>query len=136
MLPRAAALAASVLLWAQAGVCWAQASAPSIPFRSAVAGESPAPQQWLVAVLGGALLLGGLLYLLRRFGGRLPRLAATPHRHLKVLERTGLANGVQLVVVEYDQRRLLLAVSATGAVSLRDDPLAEAPLPPLDGAKP
>jgi hypothetical protein len=36
-------------------------------------------------------------------------------------------SGTQLLVVEYEQRRLLLAVAAGHACCLRDDPMAERP---------
>jgi len=100
----------------------AQASAPAaIPFRSANDGVGPAPGQWLLAVLACAMVLGVAIVLLRRFGTRLKVMPSTGKR-VRVIERTGVANGVQLVVVEYESRRLLLSVSPTGATCLRDDP--------------
>ena len=120
-------------MWAEAGLAWGQASAPAIPFRSAMAGDTPEPQQWLLAVLGSAVLLAALIFAIRRFGARLPRLAA-PHRHVKVIERTALAHGVQLMVVEYGERRLLLSVSAAGSTCLRDDPAGVASPTQPDGA--
>lgn len=116
----------AVAAWAAADVAWGQASAPAIPFRPGFAGDTPEPQQWLLAVLGSALLLIALIYIIRRFGTRLPRFAAT-ERQILVIERTALAHGVQLVVVEYGERRLLLSVSAAGTTCLRDDPVTVAP---------
>ena len=133
VLSRLAAPALAIALWAAAGLAWGQASAPAIPYRSAVTGDTPDPQQWLLAVLGSAVLLAALIYAIRRFGARLPRLAA-PKRQVKVIERTALAHGVQLMVVEYGERRLLLSVSAAGSTCLRDDPAgAVSPTQP-DGA--
>jgi len=114
-------------------MAWGQASAPAIPFRSGMAGDTPEPQQWLLAVLGSAVLLAALIYAIRRFGARLPRLASQ-QRQVKVLERTALAHGVQLVVVEYGERRLLLSVSAAGSTCLRDDPVSPGSLTQPDGA--
>jgi flagellar biogenesis protein FliO len=95
-------------------------------------GDTPDPQQWLLAVLGCALLLAGLIFAIRRLGARLPRLAA--QRRTKVLERTALAHGVHLMVVEYGERRLLLSVTAAGSTCLRDDPVSAAVAPQADGA--
>jgi flagellar biogenesis protein FliO len=106
----------------------AQASAPAIPFRASAGDNSPDPQQWIVAVLGSGVLLMGLLYLLRRFGSHLPAGARVSRRQVKVVERTTVAQGVQLLVVEYEQHRLLLSVSAAGTVCLRDEAL-EPPAP-------
>ena len=129
---RLAAPALALAMWAEAGRAWGQASAPAIPFRSGMAGDTPEPQQWLLAVLGSAVLLAALIYAIRRFGARLPRLAA-PQRQVKVIERTALAHGVQLMVVEYGERRLLLSVSAAGSTCLRDDPAGVASPSQPDG---
>ncbi len=127
---RLAPPALTIALWAASGLAWGQASAPAIPYRSAMTGDTPDPQQWLLAVLGCALLLAALIFAIRRFGARLPRLAAQ-QRHTKVLERTPLAHGVQLMVVEYGERRLLLSVTAAGSTCLRDDAVsAVAPVQP------
>lgn len=114
-------------------MAWGQASAPAIPFRSAMNGETPEPQQWLLAVLGCALLLVGLIFLIRRFGARLPQRLAQ-QRYTKILERTALAHGVQLMVVEYGERRLLLSVTSAGSTCLRDDPVSAPETPQPQGA--
>jgi flagellar biogenesis protein FliO len=121
-----------VLLCAATGMAWAQASAPAIPFREAVGGDTPEPQQWIVALLSCGVLLVALLYLLRRFGSHLPRGIRASSQRLKVVERTSVTHGVQLVVVEYGQRHLLLSISAAGTVCLRDDAVE---LPVLGGER-
>ncbi len=131
---RLATAGLGIALWAAVGMAWGQASAPAIPFRSAVTGDLPDPQQWLLAVLGCVLLLAALIFVIRRFGSRLPQLIAQ-QRHTKVLERTPLAHGAQLVVVEYGERRLLLSVTSSGGTCLRDDPVSAVPLPQPDGAR-
>ena len=131
---RRAAPALAVALWVGAGLAWGQASAPSIPFRSAMSGETPEPQQWLLAVLGCALLLVGLIFVIRRFGARLP-LRQAQQRYTTVLERTMLAQGAQLMVVEYGERRLLLSVTSAGSTCLRDDPANALEPPQPEGAR-
>lgn len=133
VLSRLAAASLAVALWLAVGAAWGQASAPAIPYRSAVTGDTPDPQQWLLAVLGCGLLLAVLIFAIRRFGLRLPRLAVQ-QRHVKVLERTPLPHGAHLMVVEYGERRLLLSVTAAGSTCLRDDPVSAVVLPQPDGA--
>lgn len=133
MFSRLAAPALAVALWVAVGGAWGQASAPAIPYRSPVTGDTPDPQQWLLAMFGCALLLAALIFAIRRFGLRLPRLAVQ-QRHVKVLERTPLAHGAHLVLVEYDGRRLLLSVTAAGSTCLRDDPATDVVLAQPDGA--
>lgn len=132
ILSRLAAPALAAVLWIKAGVAWGQASAPTIPYRSAVTGDTPDPQQWLLAVFGCALLLAVLIFAIRRVGLRVPRLAQK--RHVRVLERMPLAHGAHLMVVEYGDRRLLLSVTAAGSACLRDDPASAATLSQPNGA--
>ena len=110
----------------------AQASAPSIPYRSTAGSDAPEPQQWLLVIVGCALLLLVIVFLLRRYGSRLP-VISTSTKRVRLVERAVVAHNVQIVVVEYDQRRLLLSVSPAGAHCLRDDDVKE-PGPPPGGA--
>ena len=73
-----------------------------------------------------------IVLLLRRYGSRLSA-TSTFAKRVRVMERSVIAHNVQLVVVEYDQRRLLLSVSPAGAHCLRDDDVKE-PGPPTGGA--
>jgi flagellar biogenesis protein FliO len=120
----AAALIAAAVLWTSAGVACAQA-ASAIPYK--VASEGPAfdGPQWLFVVAACGAFLGVALYVLRRFGSRLP-LAATTRKRVRVIERTSIAPHTQLVVVEYERRRLLLSVSAGATVCLRDSDATDA----------
>ena len=112
---------AAAFLWAIAGGAHAQA-ASAIPYKAASEGRAFDGPQWLFAVVACCAFLGVALYVLRRFGSRLP-LAATGKR-VRVIERTCIAPNTQLVVVEYERRRLLLSVSAGTTVCLRDSDAA------------
>lgn len=113
-------------------LAWAQASAPGIPFQSTHEAGTPGMQQWLLALLGCAALLALAVYLLRRLRSHIPMIGASVGKRVRVIERTSLAPNVQLVVIGYADRHLLLSVSATGATCLRDDEVA-APAQPATG---
>ena len=103
-----------------ASPCWAQAGAAAIPYRPASDGASPDPQQWLLVVGACAVLLAAMVFLLRRYGSRFTQVAGAGKR-VRVLERSVITGNVQLLVIEYDARRMLLSVSPTGVACLRDD---------------
>lgn len=118
---------AAAVLWANAGVAYAQA-ASAIPYKVASEGRAFDGQQWLLVVAACGAFLGVALYVLRRFGSRLPLAAATGKR-VRVIERTCIAPSTQLVVVEYERRRLLLSVSAGTTICLRDSDATDAAMP-------
>ena len=95
------------------------ASAP-LPFKTAPAADLPSASEWLLALLLCAALLMGLLWLLRRRQGKLQW--GRQAQLLKVLDRQALSAQVQLVVLQYQGRRLLLSVGPAGTQCLRDDP--------------
>ena len=130
--PKLMALSAIASLLLIAASVQGQASAPGIPYRSTTGSDAPEPQQWLLVIVGCALLLLVIVLLLRRYGSRLSA-TSTFAKRVRVMERSVIAHNVQLVVVEYDQRRLLLSVSPAGAHCLRDDDVKE-PGPPTGGA--
>ncbi len=120
---------AAAVLWASAGVAHAQVQAASaIPYKAALQGRAFDGQQWLFAVVACGAFLGVALYVLRRFGSRLP-LAVAHGKRVRVIERTCIAPNTQLVVVEYERRRLLLSVSAGTTVCLRDSDMADVSMP-------
>jgi flagellar biogenesis protein FliO len=86
----------------------------------------------MVAVAACAALLALAIFLLRKYGGKLPILT-TAGKRVRVLERTVIASQVQLVVVAYDDRMLLLSVSPAGATCLRDEPASLENTSPVTG---
>jgi flagellar biogenesis protein FliO len=99
----------------------ASASVAAIPFKQDTALASAPLGGGAVAVLLVSLLaIAGVLVLRRR----LP-LAAGGGRLLRVLERQPLGPRAQLVVVEFEGRRLLLAHTEQGVTAV-----AESPAPP------
>jgi flagellar biogenesis protein FliO len=103
-------------------------AASAIPYKAASDERTFDAQQWLFVVVACGAFLGVALYVLRRFGTRLPRAWAATEKRVRVIERTCLAPNTQLVVVEYDRRRLLLSVSAGTTVCLRDSDANDAPI--------
>ena len=103
-------------------------AASAIPYKAASQGRAFDGQQWLFAVVACGAFLGVALYVLRRFGSRLP-LAVAHGKRVRVIERTCIAPNTQLVVVEYERRRLLLSVSAGTTVCLRDSDMADVSMP-------
>jgi hypothetical protein len=107
-------------------------AASAIPYRAATSDPAaPTATQWLGVGAACAVLLVVLVVAVRR--GALPsRMGVSKRQHLRVVERLPVAgSGTQLLVVEYEQRRLLLAVAAGHACCLRDDPMAEGHRPEL-----
>jgi flagellar biogenesis protein FliO len=118
------------------------ASAPTIassgiPYKPASADALPGAGTWLGALLACVLLLAGIIWVLRRYGlkGRgdttstiignwwqpLRQGLAQPAQS-RVIERLPLAPHTQLVVVQVQQRRLVLAVNPQQTTCLRDEP--------------
>ena len=106
----------------------APASAAALVFKPEAATELPGASQWLMALLLCAVLLAGLLWLLRRHGTAAPllRAPAGAARQLQLLERLPLAPGTQLLAVRDGERRLLILLGPTGAQCLPE----AAPVPP------
>jgi flagellar biogenesis protein FliO len=105
----------------------ASTSAPAIPFKQDTPLSSMPVGGGAVAVLLLSLLAIVAVLLLRR---RLPLAGASSGaRLLRVLERQPLGPRAQLVVVEFDGRRLLLAHTEHGVAQLASAavPPAEAP---------
>ncbi len=103
----------------------ASASA-SIPFKPAEDTNLPSGPQWGLAFVLCAAALGVTLYALRRRGHG----AVAWKRQqglLTVVETRALTAQVQLHVVHYGGRQLLLSVGPTGTQCLRDDPVSEGP---------
>jgi flagellar biogenesis protein FliO len=95
-----------------------------IPFKPAEDPGLPSASQWGLALVLCAAALGALLYLLHRRG------KATvgwkrPGGMLDVVERRTLTAQVQLQVVRYGERQLLLSVGPAGTQCLRDDPISD-----------
>lgn len=101
----------------------ASASVAAIPFKQDTPLASAPLGGGAVAVLLLSLLaIAGVLFLRRR----LPLAAAGGGRLLRVLERQPLGPRAQLVVVEFDGRRLLLAHTEHGVTAVAT---AAAPAP-------
>lgn len=96
----------------------AGASAP-LPFKTAAAAELPSASEWLLAVLLCAALLAALVWVLRRQHGK-PQWGRQAGL-MKILDRQTLTTQVQLVVLQYGQRQLLISVGPAGTQCLRDD---------------
>ncbi len=95
------------------------ASSP-LPFKASAAADLPTASEWLLALLLCAALLAALLWLLRRQQGK-PQWGRQSSL-LKVLDRQALSPQVQLVVLQYHGRQLLLSIGPTGTQCLRDEP--------------
>lgn len=96
------------------------ASAVAIPFKPAEDTALPSGPQWGLAIVLCVAALGAMLYQLRRRRG-----AVTWKREgglLNVVETRALNQQVQLSVVRYGSRQLLLSIGPTGTQCLRDDP--------------
>lgn len=99
-------------------------AAVSIPFKSVAPEAAQTAGPWeLVCILGiGAII--ALMLLVRRRGiklGSFAHLVPLGSRHIRVLERAPMGSGGQLVVIEYQGRRLLIAIAPGVAQCLRDD---------------
>jgi hypothetical protein len=105
-----------------------ETAASAIPYRVATSDPAaPTAMQWLGVGAVCAVFLFVLVMAVRR--GAWPLcMGESKRQRLRVVERLPVAgSGTQLLVVEYEQRRLLLAVAAGHACCLRDDPMAERP---------
>jgi len=109
-------------LWSLEVRAVAEQTPPAIAFKPASESAAPGMGQWIFAVLACGLLLGLLLWLIRRTGGRLA-IGAQRRRGIKIVERAPLTANVCLVTVEYEGRKLLLATGAAHTTCLRDDPI-------------
>jgi len=97
------------------------ASAASIPFKPAEDAALPSGPQWGLAIVLCVAALGAILYQLRHRRG-----AVAWRREsglLNVVETRALNPQVQLSVVRYGNRQLLLSVGPAGTQCLRDDPV-------------
>lgn len=95
------------------------ASAVAIPFKPAEDSALSSGPQWGLAIMLCIAALGAVFYQLRRRG------AVTWKREsdlLSVVETRALSPQVQLSVVRYGGRQLLLSIGPTGIQCLRDDP--------------
>jgi flagellar biogenesis protein FliO len=109
-----------------------QKAASGIPFRQEAEAAGPEASQWLLAALACVVSLALLVLVLRRFGFRGNASVSSKafwygmqgaERSVHVVERRTLTTNAQLIVVHYQQRKLLLAVGANFATCLRDEPL-------------
>jgi flagellar biogenesis protein FliO len=96
----------------------------AIPFKPAQDSSLPTGPQWGLAIVLCAAALGIALYVLRR-RGRVPLAWKRQTGLLNVLESRMLSAHVQLHVVRYGDRQLLLSVGPAGTQCLRDDPVNE-----------
>jgi Flagellar biosynthesis protein, FliO len=105
----------------------ANASA-AIPFKPAEDPSLPSGPQWGLAIVLCMAALGAALWVLRRRGN-----TANGWRRqgglLNVVETRALSAQVQLNVVRYGGRQLLLSVGPAGTQCLRDDPAEEGQAP-------
>jgi hypothetical protein len=97
--------------------------------------EGPEAQTWGVAVLFAGVALAALLYLVRRYGalpGRASHAAAASATGpgVRVVQSVRVSPQVQLTVVEFDGRRLLLSVGGTSATVLERGDAATMPQEP------
>lgn len=102
------------------------ASAAAIPFKPVEDTALPSGPQWGLAIVLCVAALGAVLYQLRRRG------AVAWKREgglLNVVETRALSAQVQLSVVRYGGRQLLLSVGPAGTQCLRDDPADAGPTP-------
>ncbi len=76
-----------------------------------------------------AMAFGAALYLLHRRGGKVAVGWKRQAGLLDVVETRALSPQVQLNVVRYGGRQLLLSVGPAGTQCLRDDPIAESVAP-------
>ena len=104
----------------------ATAASTAIPFKPQEDPALPSAPQWGLAIVLCAAALGVALWVLRQRGAR----GAAPWKRqgealLHVVESRALNAQVQLSVVRYGRRQLLLSVGPSGTQCLRDDPCAE-----------
>lgn len=120
MLARLGAAACAATAWpARAG----------IPFKPEQA-EGPTAQGWGLALLACTAALVVLLVMARRFGPRLGRGLGAPVAQgaaVRVVSTTRLTPQVQLAVVEFDGRQLLLSVSGAATTLLSESKACRAP---------
>lgn len=120
MLARLGAAACAATAWpARAG----------IPFKPEQA-EGPTAQGWGLALLACTVALVVLLVLARRFAPRLARGLGAPAAQgaaVRVVSTTRLTPQVQLAVVEFDGRQLLLSVNGGAATLLSESKAISAP---------
>jgi len=106
----------------------ATTASAAIPFKPAQDPALPSGPQWGLAIVLCIAALGAALWVLRRRGNTAigwKRQGAL----LDVVETRALSAQVQLNVVRYGSRQLLLSVGPAGTQCLRDDPV-EAELAP------
>jgi len=104
----------------------ATTASAAIPFKPAEDTSLPTGSQWGLALVLCAVALGAALYLLHRRGGKAFigwKLAGD--NLLNLVESRALSPQVQLHVVRYRGRQLLLSVSNAGTQCLSDDPIEE-----------
>jgi hypothetical protein len=106
----------------------ATAASAAIPFKPAEDPALPSGPQWGLALVLCVAALGAALLVLRRRGN-----AAIGWKRqgglLDVVESRALNAQVQLNVVRYRGRQLLLSVGPTGTQCLRDDPADDGAAP-------
>lgn len=102
------------------------ASAAAIPFKPAEDSALPSGPQWGLAIVLCIAALAAVLYQLRRRGAVAWKREG---RLLSVVETRALSPQVQLNVVRYGDRQLLLSVGPAGTQCLRDDPADAGPAP-------
>ena len=110
------------------GTPQATAASAVIPFKPEEDPTLPSGPQWGLAILLCVAALGAALLVLRRRGGN----AIGWKRQsglLDVVESRALNAQVQLNVVRYRGRQLLLSVGPAGTQCLRDDPVDEGATP-------
>lgn len=102
-----------------------------IPFKPAEDTSLPSGSQWGLAVVLCAMALGASLYLLRRRGGKAVIGWKRPGvGQLDIVETRALSPQVQLHIVRYGGRQLLLSVGPAGTQCLRDDAMKESEAQP------
>jgi hypothetical protein len=102
----------------------ATTASAAIPFKPAEDPGLPSGSQWGLALVLCAAALAALLYLLHRRGKVIVGWKR-PGSMLDVVETRALNAQVQLNVVRYGKRQLLLSVGPAGTQCLRDDPIGE-----------
>lgn len=104
----------------------ATSASAAIPFKPEQDTALPSGPQWGLAIVLCLAALGAALLVLRRRGN-----ATIGWKRqgglLDVVETRALSAQVQLNVVRYGGRQLLLSVGPAGTQCLRDDPVDEGP---------